>query len=187
MDFKVALQHLLGEVMGIRKTVFFVAALIVCGSVFAQQKITNFGVIDTERVYAAFSHNSAKMKNYEKAQSDVQAELDRRTEEIRAIQTKIQEAQELNLSDDVKKYQNELRTKAAALKTYKDSKEKELASMKKSLSQNDEFYKKLNSTLRRIAENEGLSMILNVDNNQFILWYSPAVDITDKVIDALSR
>lgn len=173
--------------MGIRKTVFFVAALIVCGSVFAQQKITNFGVIDTERVYAAFSHNSTRMKNYEKAQSDVQAELDRRTEEIRSIQAKIQEAQELNLSDDVKKYQNELRTKAAALKTYKDSKEKELASMKKSLSQNDEFYKKLNSTLRRIAENEGLSMILNVDNNQFILWYSPAVDITDKVIDALSR
>ncbi len=87
----------------------------------------------------------------------------------------------------MKKYQNELRSKAAALKTYKDSKEKELANLKKSLSQNDEFYKKLNSTIRRIAENEGLSMILNVDKNQFILWYSPSVDITDKVIAALSK
>ena len=59
--------------------------------------------------------------------------------------------------------------------------------MKQSLSQNDEFYKKLNATIRRIAENEGLSMIINVDKNQFVLWYSPSVDITDKVIDALSK
>lgn len=173
--------------MSIRKTAFFVAALIVCASAFAQQKITNFGVVDTERIYASFLQDSTKMKNYEKVQADVQTELDKRTEEIRSIQAKIHEAQELELKDDVKKYQNELRSKAAALKTYKDSKEKELANLKKSLSQNDEFYKKLNSTIRRIAENEGLSMILNVDKNQFILWYSPSVDITDKVIAALSK
>lgn len=173
--------------MGIKKTVFFVAAFIVCASAFAQQKITNFGVVDTERIYASFSRNSTKMKNYEKMQADVQTELDKRTEEIRSIQAKIQEAQELELKDDVKKYQNELRTKAATLKTYKDSKEKELAGLKQSLSQNDEFYKKLNATIRRIAENEGLSMIINVDKNQFVLWYSPSVDITDKVIDALSK
>ena len=57
--------------------------------------------------------------------------------------------------------------------------------MLKSLETSDEFYKKLYSTLGQIAESGGYSMILSLQADNSILWYSNSVDITDQVITKL--
>jgi outer membrane protein len=59
--------------------------------------------------------------------------------------------------------------------------------LKNSLSANDTFYKKLSRVIKKVAENEGLSMVLSLQGEESILWYSPAVDITDKVIAELEK
>ena len=57
--------------------------------------------------------------------------------------------------------------------------------MLKSLETSDEFYKKLYNTLGQIAESGGYSMILSLQSDNSILWYSNSVDITDQVIQKL--
>ena len=71
------------------------------------------------------------------------------------------------------------------LTEYTSAKNVELESLKKSLQNNDAFYKKLNDTLSRIAETGGYSMILSLQQDNAILWYSSSVDITDEVISQL--
>ena len=61
----------------------------------------------------------------------------------------------------------------------------ELESLRRSLKTSDDFYKKLYSTLERVAEAGGYSMILSLQDSNSILWYSPSVDVTDEIISAL--
>lgn len=88
---------------------------------------------------------------------------------------------------DVKSYQDSIRIKSSSLKTYTQQKNTELNNIKNNLSNNNEFYKNLNRTIKKVAENEGLSMVINLQQSNSILWYSPAVDITDKVIESLEQ
>ncbi|NLC93636.1 MAG: OmpH family outer membrane protein, partial [Treponema sp.] len=68
---------------------------------------------------------------------------------------------------------------------YANAKNIELESMQKSLQSSDEFFRKLNDALSKIAESGGYSMILSLQESNAILWYSSSVDITDAVIAKL--
>ncbi len=171
----------------LKRIFVFSAIFFALASLSAQQHITNFGVVDTTKVYEQFFRNSSAVKSYEDKRADFQKEVNRRADEIRDIQTKLQEAQDLGLADDVKKYQDSIRIKSSALKTYTQQKNTELNNIKKNLSANNDFYKNLNRTIQKVAENEGLSMVINLQQSNAVLWYSPAVDITDKVIEALEQ
>jgi len=170
-----------------KKTIAFAFSLFAAGALFAQQHITNFGVVDTTKVYEQFFKNSSAVKAYEEKRASFQEEISRRADEIRDLQTKLQEAQDLGMDSDVKSYQDSIRIKSSSLKTYTQQKNLELNNIKKNLSNNNEFYKNLNRTIKKVAENEGLSMVINLQQSNSILWYSPAVDITDKVIESLEQ
>ena len=51
----------------------------------------------------------------------------------------------------------------------------------------DEDEEKEEAEPEKVAENEGLSMVLSLQGESAILWYSPSVDITDKVIKELEK
>ncbi len=171
----------------VKKTLIFAAALFCAAGAFAQQHITNFGVVDTTKVYEQFFRNSSAVKSYEEKRAAFQEEISRRADEIRSLQAKLQEAQDLGMDADVKKYQDSIKIKSSNLKSYTQQKNTELNNIKNNLSNNNEFYKNLNRTIKKVAENEGLSMVINLQQSNSILWYSPAVDITDKVIESLEQ
>lgn len=170
-----------------KKAMSFAFALFTAGALFAQQHITNFGVVDTTKVYEQFFRNSSAVKAYEEKRAAFQEEISRRADEIRSLQAKLQEAQDLGMDADVKSCQDSIRIKSSSLKTYTQQKNTELNNIKNNLSNNNEFYKNLNRTIKKVAENEGLSMVINLQQSNSILWYSPAVDITDKVIESLEQ
>ncbi len=170
-----------------KKSLAFAISLCAAGLLFAQQHITNFGVVDTTKVYEQFFRNSSAVKSYEEKRAAFQEEISRRADEIRDLQTKLQEAQDLGMDSDVKKFQDSIRIKSSSLKNYTQQKNAELNNIKNNLSNNNEFYKNLNRTIKKVAENEGLSMVINLQQSNSILWYSPAVDITDKVIESLEQ
>ena len=151
--------------MNIKKILILaVFSAFFASSVFAQQ-ITRFGVVDTARVYAAYFRNSAPVRNYEKKKAEW---LKKKSSPHRASR----------LDADIIK-------KTDALTEYTNAKNIELESMKNNLQNSDSFYKKLYSVIERVAENEGYSMILSLQQNNAILWYSSSVDVTDKVISEL--
>ena len=136
-------------------------SLFTVSGIFAQQ-ITKFGVVDTNKVYNAYFRNSTAIRNYEKKRADYQNEINKTTEELR-----------------------DLRQKKDYLTEYTNAKNVELDSLAKSLKNSDEFYKKLYSTLSKLAEEGGYSMILSLQESNSILWYSHTVDITEDVISRL--
>lgn len=171
--------------MSKKKLLFFVVfAFLFLGGIFAQQ-ITRFGVVDTAKVYQAYFRNSAPVRNYENKKAEFQREITKRTEEIQKLKQEKADMSSSGNESAVLKIDSDIIKKTDALTEYTNAKNIELESMKRNLQNSDSFYKKLYSVLERVSENEGYSMILSLQQNNAILWYSSSVDVTDKVISEL--
>ena len=158
--------------------------LILSAGAFAQQ-ITKFGVVDTAKVYNAYFRNSAPVRNYEKKRSEFQTEINKLTEDLQKLQSKKVELEKAGNDAQAQKIQAEITKRVDFLTEYTNAKNVELDSMQKSLQNSDAFYQKLYSTLAKIAEGGGYSMILSLQQENAILWYSSSVDITEQVIAEL--
>ena len=161
----------------------FLFTMIISNS-FAQQ-ITKFGVVDTAKVYNAYFRNSAPIRNFEKKKAEFQAEINKRTDELRSLQQKKLEYENEGKEAQALKVESEITKKKEYLTEYTNAKNVELETLQRSLQTSDEFYKKLYNTLSRIAESGGYSMILSLQESNAILWYSNSVDITSQVISEL--
>ena len=168
------------------KTIFafsFIFAFMAAG-IFAQQ-ITKFGVVDTAKVYNAYFRNSAPVRNFEKKKAEFQEEINKKTDELRALQQKKLEYEKDGKEAQALKVESEILKKKEYLTEYTNAKNVELDTLQRSLQTSDDFYKKLYNTLSRIAESGGYSMILSLQESNAILWYSSSVDITSQVISEL--
>ena len=83
--------------------------------------------------------------------------------------------------------ESEITKKTDYLSSYTQAKQIELDSIRNRLENSDSFYKSLYELIGQIAESEGYSLILSLQQAQNILWYSPSVDITDKIITQLAK
>lgn len=171
-----------------KKLIFtFALVLLVCCSFFAQQDMTKVGVIDTARVYQTYFRDSAGIRNYETKRTEFQAEVDTRTAELKNLQQKKVDYEKAGNTTEALKLEAEITKKTDFLIEYTRVKQIELESLKSKLAESDSFYETLYSVIENIAESEGLSIILSLQQANAILWYSLSVDITDKVIDKLAN
>lgn len=157
---------------------------LACAGLTAQQ-ITRFGVVDTARVYEAYFRNSAPVRNYESKKAEFQSEINKRTDELQQLQQQKIDYQNSGNDAAVLRVESDITKKTDYLTEYTNAKNVELESLKKTLQNSDTFYQKLYATLQKVAENEGYSMILSLQQANAVLWYSSSVDITDKVIAEL--
>lgn len=171
------------------KRVIISLAVLICGmsAMTAQQHITNFGIVNTEKVYEHFFRNSSAIKTYEKKKTDLQNEINKKTKELRDLKAQKDQCDAIGDTSGADKLANQIREKTEFLRDYTTTKNLELQNLKKSLSETNEFYVTLSKTIKRVAENEGLSMVLSLQGESAILWYSQSVDITDKVIKELEK
>jgi outer membrane protein len=162
------------------------AAFLACAGISAQQ-ITKFGVVDTAKVYNAYFRDSSAVRNYEKKKAEYQDEINSRTQDLRDLQQKKLNYQSAGDDANALRVDGDITKKTEYLNEYTNAKNVELATMQKSLQNSDSFYKKLYNVLAKIAESGGYSMILSLQQDNAILWYSSSVDITDQVISELGN
>jgi len=153
-------------------------------TLYAQQ-LTRFAVVDLPKVYVAFFRESRAVRDYEDRSARVQSEIDRMTNEIQNLKIDMVNAQAQNDQSQVLRLDTEIGRKSDFLKEYYKTKTAELENQKKRLTQSGAFLEQVYDEIRFIAESEGYSMVLNLKENTGILWYSPTVDITDKLIQNL--
>lgn len=153
------------------------------------QQITRVAVLDLARVLAAFPQETLALKNFETRKAEVQAAVDRASAEIKSLAAQKAQALSANWPDEAARLDSEIATKTAALKEYATARQNELDLLSKALSSPASFLQKLNSTIASVAEAEGYSLVLNLkpqeQNSNIVLWNSPSVDLTDKVIQSL--
>jgi outer membrane protein len=155
------------------------------GKALEAQQLTRFAVVDLPKVYVAFFRDSRAVREFEERSSRVQTEVDRMTAEIQDLKLRQAEAVLRGEQEQGARLENEIYRKSEFLKEYYKLRTSELEDQKKKLTQSGTFLEQVYDEIRFIAESEGYSMVLNLKENNGILWYSPTVDITDKLIQNL--
>jgi outer membrane protein len=171
-----------------RGALFFLLTGAFClfpGKPLEAQQLTRFAVVDLPKVYVAFFRDSRAVREFEERSSRVQTEVDRMTAEIQDLKSRQADTVLRGEQEQAARMENEIYRKSEFLKEYYKLKTAELEDQKKKLTQSGTFLEQVYDEIRFIAESEGYSMVLNLKANNGILWYSPTVDITDKLIQNL--
>jgi outer membrane protein len=167
-----------------KKTVLLLAACFLTTSLYSQQ-LTRFAVVDLPKVYTAFFRDSRSVREFEERSANVQAEIDKMTREIQELRSKRIDLVNRGDQTGALRLESEIYSKQEFLKEYYTVKTAELEDQRRKLAQSDSFLEQVYAEIRSIAEGEGYSMVLNLKESTGIIWYSPTVDITDKVIQNL--
>ncbi|MDR2659159.1 MAG: OmpH family outer membrane protein [Spirochaetaceae bacterium] len=168
-----------------KKIVLSHICLLVIPMLLPAQQLTRFAVVDMTKVYTAFFKESRVVRDFEERSARVQADVDRMTREIQDLKSSQSNAELQGDNEKAVRLENEIYKKSEFLKEYFKLKTAELEDQKKKLSQSSTFLEQVYNELRLVAESEGYSMVLNLKDVKGILWYSPAIDITDRVIQNL--
>ncbi len=161
-------------------TVFFLAA----ESIFSQQ-ITRFAVIDTARIYSALNGDSKSVRDLEARRERYQNEIQKLSDEIKSLRQQKVDAEALGERAKAARLEAQINTKTDYLMNYSKTKNEELEKLRQNLGADNSFYSRLYDHIRRIGEAEGYSMVLSLQEGNSIIWYSPTVDITDRVIRSM--
>jgi outer membrane protein len=161
------------------------ALLFFTGAFAAAQQLTRFAVVDLPRVYTSFFRDSRAVREYEERSARVQAEVDRMNQEIQNLRTSYVDAEAQGDRERALRLESEMYRKSEFLREYYQAKTAELEDQRRRLAQANSFLQQVMDEIRFIAESEGYSMVLNLKENTGIIWYSPTVDITEKVIQNL--
>jgi outer membrane protein len=168
------------------KKMVLVSALFLSALIgLSAQQLTRFAVVDLPKIYTAFFKDSKAVRDFEERSARVQADIDKMNAEIQELQKNRLDAATAGDQQKVLALDNEIYKKTEYLKEYYRIKTAELEDQKKKLTQSDTFLKQVYDEIRIVAESDGYSMVLNLKESSGILWYSPTVDITDKVLNNL--
>jgi outer membrane protein len=159
--------------------------LFITAACLPAQQLTRFAVVDLPKVYTAFFRDSQAVRNFEERSARVQSEIDRMTREIQDLKSRQLDAALRGDQNESLRLENDVYRRSEFLSDYFRTKTAELDDQRKKLAQSGTFLSQVYDEIRYIAESEGYSMVINMKENNSILWYSPTVDITDKLIQNL--
>ena len=149
------------------------------------QQLTRFAVVDLSRVYNAFFRESRAVREFEERSARVQADIDQRTREIQELRARHANAILNGDESEALRIESNINRRTEALRDYYTIRTADLEEQKRQLSQSGTFLDQVHDEIRFIAESEGYSMVINLRENNAILWHSPTVDITDRLIQNL--
>ncbi len=144
-------------------------------SAFSAEK---FGYVSIERIGDAYQKAKDYMKVLEDKEAGYTAEIDKRRNEVKQFQDKIN-----LLSEKEKETKNsELETKIKGLQEFVRQKQSDLR--KEQVDKTIELSKDIKEAINKYSEKEGFTLVFDAA----ALAYQPkGMDITDKIIDILNK
>lgn len=164
------------------------AALFALGA--QAQQITRIAVVDLQKIILAYSKDSVAFRDFELKKTKIQEEIDQMSAEIKKLQAQKLEADKAGDKASSQKLDAEMRSKADTLRDFVRAKQAELDAEAKSLSSSSDFVSTMYDKIKSIGESDGYSIVLDLRGADSVMsavvWYSPMIDITDEVIQALA-
>jgi len=157
--------------------VALMAALPVSQAVAAEMKI---GYVNTQRIFR-------DAPAAQKAAKKIESEFSRRYQELQRMAKQLQSLQEGLEKNGMTMSESDRRTKERELNELSRDFQRKQREFREDLNlrQNEEnaaIIEKANKAIKQIAESEKFDLIV-----QDVVWVSPKLDITDKVIKSLSE
>jgi Skp family chaperone for outer membrane proteins len=176
--------------MRAKNTIALLGLLALSAAAFGQQ-ITRIAVVDLSKVIAACSKDAEAVKNFEQKKSQVQTDIDKMSAEIMRLMAQKAESDKSGDKASSQRYREQIEAKTKSLTDFVNVKQAELDAQAKKLGETDVFSKGLYKQIQNVAETEGYSLVLNLKSGDSVmtsvLWYSPMIDITADVIQALTE
>lgn len=173
----------------VKKTLCIIFALCVIVSMATAQQITRVAVIDIQKIYMTYYKDSLAVRALEEEKLNVKEQIKKFEDEIKELQLKRLDMLKTADSTSLKAFDDQLYRKAQFLSDYIKVKQAELEAKAQNLTKNDSFAQTLYRTVENIAELEGFSLVISSRDasslGTSVVWFSPMIDITDKVIQAL--
>jgi Skp family chaperone for outer membrane proteins len=162
--------------------------LALAGAIFGQQ-VTRIAVVDLPKVIAACSKDSQSVRDFERKKSQVQTDIDKMSGEIMRLMSLKADADKAGDKAASQKYKDDVDKRTKVLSDFVSAKQADLDEEAKHLASSDAFSQDLYKQIQNIAETEGYSLVLNLKASDSVmsavLWYSPMIDITSSIIQAL--
>ncbi|WP_052078279.1 OmpH family outer membrane protein [Spirochaeta lutea] len=161
-------------------------ALLLFGTTFSgwSEQLTTVGVVDTESIYLSYFSDSAAVRQLEALRNEIQSELDSHAAELRRLQEQKLSAESQGNESLALRLDEEIFQKAQFIRDFQRVKTQQLEQRQRSLSQSDDFLRRLQEAIRLEAESSGFTIIIDA-KSQGLQWWSREVDITNKVLDRL--
>lgn len=154
--------------------------LIVCGIGFSAIKLVKIGVVNIEKVFAAYPGIADIQKRLKEERDKYEAEINRKKEEINILETTLTNS---NLTEKDKEARlAEIEYKRKELSDFINNINEKLNALREELS--TPVYKKIWTVIQRVGIQRGFSIILKQSSDS-ILYIDKEIDITEEVINKL--
>ena len=153
-----------------------IAALVSTGYA---QAIIKIGVVDSQKVLQESKEGKKVMGQIQEKDKRNSAEVSRRDEEIRNLQTKMN-TQRLTLTQEaILNLTADLENKTTARKRFAEDTYKEMQALTQRLFQ--KIQGELLPIIEKLGEERGLDIIFDLGNSGTV-YYSPTIDVTQEVV-----
>jgi outer membrane protein len=167
----------------LKRTVIFL--LLNASCLLYGQQLTRFAVVDLSQVYTSFFRESRAVREFEERSASVQSNIDRMTREVQELRSRHADAVLRDDQSEALRLETQINRRSESVRDYYQAKTAELDAIRRNLMRSGSFLDQVYDEIRFIAESEGYTMVLNLNDNKGIIWYSPTVDITEKLIQNL--
>ena len=172
------------------KRIALVAGLFIAAAAVSGQQITRIAVVDLPKVISAYSKDAQAVKDFEQKKSQVQTDIDKMSADIMRLMAQKADADKTGDKAAALRFREDIDRRTKALTDYVSAKQAELDEQAKRLAATDAFSQDLYRQIQNVAETAGYSLVINLKGSDSVmnavLWYSPMIDITADVIQALT-
>lgn len=157
------------------------AALFLGGAGAVQAADYKIAVVDPNRVVELSPQYAAAGKALQAEVEDRERDLRKQQEQIGELKRKLEREGALMSESEIQRLQNDIRSRTRKLKYEQDEFQEDFA-----LRQNElrtKLSKQVQEVVVELAKELGIDMVVS----EGVVYYSPRIDISDKVIERLKR
>ncbi len=154
------------------------------------QQLTRVAVVDMARLLASLPRDPAALRDFDLKKAEVQSEIDRMSDIIRSAQARKAEADRAGNSAVTTQAEAEIVSRTNELREYFRQKQAYLEDLARKIPASPVYVQQLSRQIQSVAEADGYSLVLSSRSGDSqtspLVWYSPAIDITDMVLKSLA-
>ena len=166
-----------------KKMIIALLAVIMTAGIASAQ---NYMVVDSEKVFKSIESYNKALEDIEKLATEYQKAVDAKFAEVETLYNNYMQQRSSLSASTQQQYEQLILQREAEATEYQESlfgTEGEL--MKRRLELIQPIQKRVFSTIESFSKQYGYDLVIDIAANPTILYYSPKVDFTSRIIEAL--
>jgi outer membrane protein len=136
-------------------------------------------------VYNSFYRDSRAVRELEELRERYQAEIDREVEDLEDLKDDLSRAQDRGNQTRIEQLESQISRQRRYVEDLTRRRRDQLQQRQQNLV-SDDFLNRLQQAIVYVAESEGYTVVIRTDQ-QGLQWWSPEVDISDRVLERLRQ